>query len=190
MEHAIHIARGRRQGAPVGDVPHRTRQRQGIHPAGVIVRSDQDRDVVASLDQSFTEMAADEACAAGYKDFEDGGLLLWFTSSRTTVRHRNLYHINIDLDQIKTIPAGITRRMLRVKIIYHLKIDEPVKSRLIPLSVIPAEAGIQSFQAVLDPGVRRGDDMKDFLRLHQNCIDEERPSHPALSPKNEGERVG
>jgi hypothetical protein len=45
--------------------------------------------------------------------------------------------------------------------------DELVKSRLIPFSVIPAEAGIQSFQAALDPGVRRGDDMKDFLRLHQ-----------------------
>jgi hypothetical protein len=48
-------------------------------------------------------------------------------------------------------------------------IDELVKSRQIPFSVIPAEAGILSFQAVLDPGVRRGDDMKDFLRLHNNC---------------------
>jgi hypothetical protein len=38
---------------------------------------------------------------------------------------------------------------------------------LIPFSVIPAEAGIQSLQDVLDPGVRRGDDMKDFLRLHK-----------------------
>jgi hypothetical protein len=42
-----------------------------------------------------------------------------------------------------------------------------LKSRLIPFSVIPAEAGIPSFQAVLDPGIRRGDDKKDFLRLHQ-----------------------
>jgi hypothetical protein len=48
-----------------------------------------------------------------------------------------------------------------------VKGDELVKSRFIPFSVIPAEAGIQSFQAVLDPGVRRGDDMKDFLRVHQ-----------------------
>jgi hypothetical protein len=38
--------------------------------------------------------------------------------------------------------------------------------RQFPFSVIPAEAGIQSFQAFLDPGVRRGDDMKDFLRIH------------------------
>jgi hypothetical protein len=45
-------------------------------------------------------------------------------------------------------------------------IDELVKSHLILFFVIPAEAGIQSLQAVLDPGVRRGDDMKDFLRLH------------------------
>ncbi len=28
--------------------------------------------------------------------------------------------------------------------------------------VIPAEAGIQSFQTVLDPGVRRGDDMAQW----------------------------
>jgi hypothetical protein len=48
-----------------------------------------------------------------------------------------------------------------------IRADELVKSRLIPFSVIPAEAGIQPFRAVLDPGVRRGDDMKDFLRLHQ-----------------------
>jgi hypothetical protein len=47
----------------------------------------------------------------------------------------------------------------------HPNFDELVKSRFIPISVIPAEAGIQSFRAVLDPGVRRGDDMKDLLQL-------------------------
>jgi hypothetical protein len=47
------------------------------------------------------------------------------------------------------------------------KLDDFVKSRSIPYSVIPAEAGIHSFQAVLDPGVRRGDDMQGLLRLHQ-----------------------
>jgi hypothetical protein len=36
------------------------------------------------------------------------------------------------------------------------------------LSVIPAKAGIQLFQDVLDPGFRRGDDSRDFLRDHQN----------------------
>jgi hypothetical protein len=34
--------------------------------------------------------------------------------------------------------------------------------------VIPAEAGIQLFQDVLDPGFRRGDASWDFLRVHQN----------------------
>jgi hypothetical protein len=33
-------------------------------------------------------------------------------------------------------------------------------------SVIPAKAGIQLFQVVLDPGFRRGDDPRDFLRDH------------------------
>jgi hypothetical protein len=33
--------------------------------------------------------------------------------------------------------------------------------------VIPAEAGIQLFQHLLDPGFRRGDGPADFLRVHQ-----------------------
>jgi hypothetical protein len=33
--------------------------------------------------------------------------------------------------------------------------------------VIPAKAGIQLFQNGLDPGVRRGDDWKDFLQNPQ-----------------------
>jgi hypothetical protein len=45
--------------------------------------------------------------------------------------------------------------------------DLVAKSRPIPFSVIPADAGIQFFRAFLDPGVRRGDDMKDFLGVHQ-----------------------
>jgi len=36
-----------------------------------------------------------------------------------------------------------------------------------PFPVIPAEAGIQEYQGVLDPGFRRGDDFGDFLRTHQ-----------------------
>jgi hypothetical protein len=55
------------------------------------------------------------------------------------------------------------------------KYDELVKSRKTPFFVIPAEAGIQSNQVVLDPGVRRGDGLGDFLRSRQiiclqNCI--------------------
>ena len=48
------------------------------------------------------------------------------------------------------------------------KIDEFVKSRNSIEYVIAAKAGIQLFQGVLDPGFRRGDDPKDFLRDHQN----------------------
>jgi hypothetical protein len=47
------------------------------------------------------------------------------------------------------------------------KFDELVKSRKMPFSVIPAKAGIQLIQDVLDPGVRRGDGQRDFLRTHQ-----------------------
>jgi hypothetical protein len=45
--------------------------------------------------------------------------------------------------------------------------DELVKSYKIPFSVIPAKAGIQSFQELaeyLDSGFHRSD---DFLRVHQ-----------------------
>ena len=65
------------------------------------------------------------------------------------------------------------------------RIDELVKSRkptefVIPTKLkfhstgckpltwmIPAKAGIQLFQDVLDPGFRRGDARRDFLRVHQ-----------------------
>jgi hypothetical protein len=42
--------------------------------------------------------------------------------------------------------------------------DGFVKSQKTPFSVIPAKAGIQEQQGVLDPGFRRGDDFGDFLR--------------------------
>ena len=48
--------------------------------------------------------------------------------------------------------------------------DDLVKSRNSIEYVIPAKAGIQSFQGVLDPGFRRGDDPKDFLRDHQSSF--------------------
>jgi len=47
-------------------------------------------------------------------------------------------------------------------------IDEFVKSRNSIESVIPAKAGIQLFQQVLDPGFRRGDGPRDFLRDHHH----------------------
>jgi hypothetical protein len=48
-----------------------------------------------------------------------------------------------------------------------MKFDNLVKSRNSIEFVIPAKAGIQLFQDVLDPGFRRGDAPRDFLRLHQ-----------------------
>jgi hypothetical protein len=47
------------------------------------------------------------------------------------------------------------------------KNDVFVKSRNSVEFVIPAKAGIQLFQKALDPGFRRGDASRDFLRDHQ-----------------------
>jgi hypothetical protein len=47
------------------------------------------------------------------------------------------------------------------------KFDDLVKSRQSPFSVIPAKAGIQEKQGLLDPGFRRGDGFDDFLRTHE-----------------------
>ena len=43
-----------------------------------------------------------------------------------------------------------------------INVDAFVKSRKTPFSVIPAKAGIQEYQELLDPGFRRGDGLKDF----------------------------
>jgi len=51
-----------------------------------------------------------------------------------------------------------------------INVDAFVKSRKTPFSVIPAKAGIQEKQALLDPGFRRGDGFDDFLRTHQSMI--------------------
>jgi hypothetical protein len=56
---------------------------------------------------------------------------------------------------------------LRILKIWDCNFDELVKSQKTGFSVIPAKAGIQLFQGVLDPGFRRGDDPKDFLREYQ-----------------------
>jgi len=48
-----------------------------------------------------------------------------------------------------------------------VKVDGLVRSQKTSSSVIPAEAGIQEYQEVLDPGFRRGDGFDDFLRSHQ-----------------------
>jgi hypothetical protein len=48
-----------------------------------------------------------------------------------------------------------------------IKNDDFVKSRNFIKFFIPAKAGIQLFQSLLDPGFRRGDASRDFLRHHQ-----------------------
>ena len=56
--------------------------------------------------------------------------------------------------------------------------DEVVRTPLFSFSVIPAKAGIQSFQEVekaLDPGFHRGD---DFLRDHQKLSLHHLSCHP------------
>jgi hypothetical protein len=62
-----------------------------------------------------------------------------------------------------------------------LNIDGIVKSQKVPFSVIPAKAGIQENQGVLDPGsptstfgdrLRRGDGSGDFLRVYQRTNNE------------------
>jgi hypothetical protein len=58
-----------------------------------------------------------------------------------------------------------------------IKFDAFVKIRKTPFSVIPAKAGIQEKQALLDPGFRRGDGFDDFLRDHQVWALEFAPRH-------------
>jgi hypothetical protein len=57
--------------------------------------------------------------------------------------------------------------------VFEFRIDGFVKSRKKLFSVIPAEAGIQSFQGILDSRLRGRDDLRDFLRTHQNWRVEE-----------------
>jgi hypothetical protein len=55
-----------------------------------------------------------------------------------------------------------------------VKFDAFVKSRISVFSVIPAEAGIQEYQGLLDPGFRRGDGLGDFLRVRQDCLESDK----------------
>jgi hypothetical protein len=62
------------------------------------------------------------------------------------------------------------------------KINAFVKSPITSFLVIPAKAGIQEKQALLDPGFRRGDGFDDFLRAHQTSSFEI-PWSPLAPPK-------
>jgi len=60
-------------------------------------------------------------------------------------------------------------------------IDGLVKSLKSSFSVIPAKAGIQCFQILLDACLRRHDEVSDFLRDHQ---------HRMLNLKHEETDIG
>jgi hypothetical protein len=54
---------------------------------------------------------------------------------------------------------NISRRGISLRSVpEHIKLDGFVKSQKVALSVIPAKAGIQLFQVVLDPGACPGPD--------------------------------
>jgi hypothetical protein len=59
-------------------------------------------------------------------------------------------------------------KILRFVNVSLKKIDGFIKSPLGPLIVIPAKAGIQSFQAIMDSCLRRNDAIFDFLRFRQD----------------------
>jgi hypothetical protein len=50
------------------------------------------------------------------------------------------------------------------------KVDGFVKSPVTAFYVIPAKAGIQLFQHLVDSGVRRSDGTRHFLRVHQGSV--------------------
>jgi len=70
----------------------------------------------------------------------------------------------------KAIKKAARSRSFATAFFTYLSFDEFVKSRNSLEFVIPAKAGIQLFQDVLDPGFRRGDDPNDFLRDHHSLI--------------------
>jgi hypothetical protein len=69
--------------------------------------------------------------------------------------------------KIKKITIHRRERREKTGKLEYWNIDGIVKSRNSIKFVIPAKAGIQLFQDVLDPGFRRGDPSSDFLRDHQ-----------------------
>jgi hypothetical protein len=73
--------------------------------------------------------------------------------------------------------------------IQRFKVDTFVKSQKVPFSVIPAKAGIQEKQGLLDPGsptttfgdrLRRGDGSGYFLREHRRVRGRKRAEHSRL----------
>jgi len=55
----------------------------------------------------------------------------------------------------------------RVSTVLSANFDKLVKNQKAPALVIPANAGIQGNQPLLDSRVRGSDNFGDFLRVHQ-----------------------
>ena len=58
--------------------------------------------------------------------------------------------------------------MLKLAVSVRPNLDDLVKSPFCPIFVIPAKAGIQLIQVVMDSCFRRSDGFFDFLRDHQS----------------------
>jgi hypothetical protein len=83
--------------------------------------------------------------------------------------HRGLHGETFPQPTHSWVRSGAPTQIF-LKILLPLKIDGPVKSLVMLFSVIPAKAGIQSSQIVinyLDSGFHRSD---GFLRSHQRLI--------------------
>jgi len=60
--------------------------------------------------------------------------------------------------------------LLKTAFYESIKIDKLVKSQKVSVFVIPAKAGIQENQSLLDSRLRGSDGLGDFLRDHQDCL--------------------
>ena len=65
----------------------------------------------------------------------------------------------------ETIKFEVPKVMVRF---WRVKFDKLVKSQRIPVFVIPANAGIQETQPLMDSRFRGNDGLGNFLRDHQN----------------------
>ena len=88
--------------------------------------------------------------------------LLTVFSLNNLSSYQDLFHTGIDGP---AVPVILSSCALQLKRFFNYTIyDELVKSLYLSFFVIPAEAGIQSFQAVLDSRLRGSDGKLDFLR--------------------------
>jgi len=71
------------------------------------------------------------------------------------------------LEAFELYKAGKGDKICIMKSLGDLRVDKLAKSRKAPVVVIPAKAGIQGNQVVMDSRFRGSDGLGDFLRIHQ-----------------------